>query len=233
MSSDLQYFLDQYSAIRAVFSSPDFKPNSLSAIFESIQALCQYLTAASKLVHTEAESLSLEPTHPLFLLNQTIEELNQQISRLVSFQTTPTSAIVETKDKFFWVTLTSKPSDGSPDYISKRLIKSFYQMAPPAYSATAKAFVIGPNLTLYGLIRFDHRSPYRISAKSSHFRNEIRQETTGILQINPLTVINLTQYQSKRYITHMSDLVEKYEWMEQQGTIIGDEFPRMIEPDSV
>lgn len=233
MSNDLQLFLDQYSQVQTFFKDCQSQIQSLPQIFDHLHLLTQYLTFATQLIdiHLQSLPLDVEFKQPLFTLNQMIEEMNQFIFHFISFPSLSNQQLIESQDKFFWITLTSSSTDGPESYISERLIKNFHQMAPPAYRAKAKAFVVSPDLTLYGLIRFDHQASYRISLKSSHLRNDIRSKTTAILHSHPFTIINLTKYQSKHYLTSISDIFDKYQFMKQFGSIIGSDFSQMIQPD--
>lgn len=67
---------------------------------------------------------------------------------------------------------------------------------------------------LNGLIRYDSRGPYRISPKSTHIKNMIVSMLTGVK--------NLTKYANKQYQTRVIDVLEKYQYMSQQGIIVGN-----------
>jgi len=134
--------------------------------------------------------------------------------------------LINTNDKYFFVTLTSHRDDGSNEYIIETLVKNFMSMFPNSFPARAACYVIGftaENVPcLYGLIRYDHRGKYRISPKSTHIRNTITSMYTREKHLRQYNVKNLTKYSNKCYKTYIKDVREKYQMMASFGQIIGN-----------
>lgn len=140
--------------------------------------------------------------------------------------------LVPSNDKFFFVTLTSHRDDGTNEYITNAILKNFKSMFPDSFPARACCYVIGldeDNVPyLNGLIRYDCRGRYRISPKSTHIKNMIVSMNTGVRNLRYYDVINLTKYSNKQYQTRISEVKDKYAFMSQQGSIVGNTELEMV-----
>lgn len=143
--------------------------------------------------------------------------------------------LVNTNDKYYFVTLTAEREDGSNEYISEALTKNFRKMFPKSYPARAYCYSIG--LTpegvpfLNGLIRFDDRGKHNISTKSTHITNLITSMNTGARNLRVYNVISITKLANKRQQTQIRDVLEKYRFITSQGQVIGVTEEEMIAPD--
>jgi hypothetical protein len=85
---------------------------------------------------------------------------------------------VNTKDKYFSVKLTSERSDGSDDHLFPQLRENFNKLCPDSFEARAAVCAFSYNdddaPTLYGLIRYNSESKYRINEKTPHIKNTIK-----------------------------------------------------------
>jgi hypothetical protein len=135
-------------------------------------------------------------------------------------------SLIDTSDKYFFVTLSSEKEDGPDNYVSDILVKNFKSIFPESFPVTAYCYSLGYSanntVSLNGLIRFDHRGKYRISPKSSHIKNIVISYTTGAKQPRPFNILNLTKYLSKRYRTRCVDIQSRYMFIENHGKIIGN-----------
>lgn len=137
---------------------------------------------------------------------------------------------MNTRDKYFYVMLMSEREDGANEYISDILIKNFKQMFPPSYKAIANVYKINIEKSpkLYGLIRYDHKNKYNITRKSSHIKNIIKSQNENIKNTRFYEIDVLTKYEGKLYKTKVSSVVQKYQFITNDNTAVGDSLDMFI-----
>ena len=99
-------------------------------------------------------------------------------------------------------------------------------MFPPSYSAIANIYNIEitdeNSPKLYGLIRYNHKNKHNITRTSTHIKNNIKSEITGIKNARFYSIEVLTKYECKEYKTRRSTIIQKYQYIVQNGSAVGD-----------
>jgi hypothetical protein len=167
------------------------------------------------------------------LRNQNIEHKVRLEFGPIPGVTLENNGYIGTNDKYFFVTLIADKQDGSSEYLKERIVKNFRSMFPPSFPAKAACYVLEDkinNLTLYGLIRYDHRGKYKICPTSSHLKNEFINMYTRQRVRRHLNVENLTIRDVGKFSTFISAVKTRYELMQQIGIIIGSDLDQMLVP---
>lgn len=188
---------------------------------EKVESNIKLITRVMDVLHARVYETVNSPTKDIITNNDIVAA--NQINK---------ESLIETNDKYFFVTLLSSKEDGPDEYVSDILTKNFKSIFPDSFPVAAYCYSIGRgpenSLCLNGLIRFDHRGRYRISPKSSHIKNIITSSITGIKTPRHFTVQTLTQYINKRYQTRIIDFQARYTFIENHGRVIGNSKEEMV-----
>lgn len=140
-------------------------------------------------------------------------------------------------DIYYNIMLTSNIEDGPIEYLKNSLITNFQHMFPPSRRSSANVYTLISdalgNPKLLGLIRYDRGNfppGTRISVKSNIINNNIKSFYTGAYVTNrQYTVVNLTVYKNKMYLTKQDTVVEVYNLIQSSGTVTGDPLENFLQ----
>lgn len=164
---------------------------------------------------------------------------NNNTVNVISNNNFPTSGVLNTKHKFFFLTLTVNPDDGmfpngdrtgEYDYLVGELLASFFHLSPTTKTGTIKCVARCYSIErtqsgtphLHALVRFN--TTQVISYGSNRWFHKIHTRADPNPQLRDMKCEPLT----KRHLPNVADIIRVFNYVSKQGPVIGNPLPDFL-----